>query len=717
MQFNAISSKDSEFYKTSVRAANTQDMVDNIFVHWDKLRMITNAHTGALEKRWAKRNVLNRKKVLLDAWPGMNPMHRPDFDVIRRQLKGPAYRDALMMPYINLEDLSSEKNLLCFMKSRAKVYPEHFAWSDSQPFKIAATMHAVKPAAQYPKVMLLTGQKSRDTYGKLQTVDMVDVDNTVWTRFAFQLSPELIVLETQQRLYRFLCRCAELLLHDLHLSGAAFERYRVDLKETPRLVDTTILSESVEWQSVSKMNALASYHLPRPFSLGSLRRLANAQRDAAKDAFWALHEEPVYFQEQLHLETQQFIEPCRKAFGAHTVKENALMSACIQVVRGACRDIILWEAIEVDLMKISALKIEHDAEIHLSKRLPPRYEEALYDFIGLVFTAWRYAMNGLRNILTTSPTFIDYFEMAVTNDGRCVDFKTPKASARSRWPPILTLLDDLNFKGFKTMGALNILDEMERIMISDTVQRNMVNTELAKEISKVAALAQIIDALYQRQPTIQPRQDSDQILRHHVARLKAIDDLEDYLTGTSLGPFTKPTSAFIYPVEKKRTLQQVERMRQAETKLDISWRQVDTKIMRHTGRTLLDWMGNRITSRDLHRTRPWQPELPKPVELSPPETPFQPFPDSAPDTTERFPTELRKKPKTRGEASFAIESTQPAPAPSAPKLSTPKFALSSKVHKTMRALFPPSTQDRTSRKVAWKDFLHAMYSLGFQIQK
>ncbi|KAI4263618.1 MAG: hypothetical protein L6R42_001242 [Xanthoria sp. 1 TBL-2021] len=173
---SAISKKDSEFNKVLRRAENVQGLVDDIFDDWGKLRVITNAYSGALAKRWTKRTVPKRKKILLDAWPGMNPAHRPDFEVIRRDIKGPAHRDALLIPYINLEDLSSEKNLLDFMDSRTKVHPEYFAFSDSLTFKTAVKMEAVKPAAQYCQVMLLTGQKSRDTYGKLKSVRRVDVD-------------------------------------------------------------------------------------------------------------------------------------------------------------------------------------------------------------------------------------------------------------------------------------------------------------------------------------------------------------------------------------------------------------------------------------------------------------------------------------------------------------------------------------------------------------
>ena len=46
------------------------------------------------------------------------------------------------------------------------------------------------------------------------------------------------------------------------------------------------------------MNAESSYRLPQTFALDRLRKLAAAKRDEADDTFWALPEDPSYFQEE-----------------------------------------------------------------------------------------------------------------------------------------------------------------------------------------------------------------------------------------------------------------------------------------------------------------------------------------------------------------------------------------------------------------------------------
>ncbi|KAL9024330.1 MAG: hypothetical protein Q9180_007933, partial [Flavoplaca navasiana] len=196
------------------RAQNAQTLVNDICANRDKLRVVTQTYGRMLAKQWTKRTVSKREEILLEAWPGMNPKHRPDFEVVLHGLKGGKHRDAIMLPYINLEDLSFKKNLLELMVSRTKVHPEYFAFSDKPPFKTAVPVEAVKPAAQYDQVMLLTDQNSQDTYGSLKNIDTADVEDFVWTGFGFQLAEGLVVLEIQQQLYRLLWRCAELLLHD-----------------------------------------------------------------------------------------------------------------------------------------------------------------------------------------------------------------------------------------------------------------------------------------------------------------------------------------------------------------------------------------------------------------------------------------------------------------------------------------------------------------------
>lgn len=262
----------------------------------------------------------------------------------------------------------------------------------------------------------------------------------------------------------------------------------------------------------------------------------------------------------------------------------------------------------------------------------------------------------------------------------------------------------------------------------DKTQRAMVNIEIARDISKMAAFAQILDAVVGHQPTIQKTEGADynSISLHHKVRFKVIDELETIFARIPLWRRCKPLSAFNYPVGKKPTSQHVEQMRRAEVKLDAFWEQVDKYFVPQTGKTIISWMGHRLNAREIYRTQPWSPDDQKPVHGSVPVSIYQPFLKTTPDIIDTIPPEPKKKQKTRGEIdpsqkTFTAEPTNtPATIPQAPQLpprAPQTFSLPSKFFKTMSASYPTSVEDRTSRKVIWKDFLHAMYSLNLRIEK
>ena len=218
----AVDAGKMEYQKVIRRVQKARGAVNIIFDNWEKLQCIVSKYNKALGKRWSKKDDHKRRVLLLKAWPNMSSVHRPDFDVTRHDRKGPAQRDPLMMPHINLEDLSSQNNLLHLILSRSEMDPGHFARTDCLRFDTALAMEAVKPAKAWKTIMLLTGQTTRNDYGRLIDLESpADSENILWTSFGFLLGQGLLVLKLQKRLYSFLVKCTELLLHDLDLAGLA----------------------------------------------------------------------------------------------------------------------------------------------------------------------------------------------------------------------------------------------------------------------------------------------------------------------------------------------------------------------------------------------------------------------------------------------------------------------------------------------------------------
>lgn len=140
--------------------------VQRIFDNFDRLKKIFGAYASTLSSRWMKRTVPKRK-LLLEAWPGMSQAHRPDFNAYRCGLKDSRHRDAYLLPYVNLEDLSTPKNLMLLLSARSQHAPDVFAWSDSSTTHMASAVQAVHVPRAIGYSMLLSGQRTRDTYGTI----------------------------------------------------------------------------------------------------------------------------------------------------------------------------------------------------------------------------------------------------------------------------------------------------------------------------------------------------------------------------------------------------------------------------------------------------------------------------------------------------------------------------------------------------------------------
>ena len=445
-------------------------LVSKIFDDWEALQAIVGAYSEVLSRRWSKKIVDKRKALLLEAWPAMPPAHRPDFDLLRRGLKGPKYRDMIMMPYINLEDLSTPRYLLQMLDSRTKMPPEHFAWSDSAPFQAAVRMQAVRDDPGFSEVMLLTEQKTRGSYGRLQSLEnQAEIEDIIWTGYGFQLGRGLTVLEIQARLYGFLLCMAKLLLHDFDLSSLTADS---NIPHTYRKTEQA--PEPKEWLSIVEINTQTFYGLPQPFSLTNLRRLVVAKRDEAEDSFCTLREDPAFFQTHISLYQSQHIVTQRKILRDETLGlvykagGGALKSAWVHVIHKTCRDVVTWNSIATEISRLEMLRASlHIDQRPLSKRLPPEYENAMGRFMCMMTFLWRLAVRDLGYVAASSPKLVDYFDFAHSIEH---GFSTVqlKESLEDEWPPILHFLVDIGREETSEfMGSMSMLEEMQRTVNSD----------------------------------------------------------------------------------------------------------------------------------------------------------------------------------------------------------------------------------------------------------
>ena len=133
-------------------------------------------HELTIQKRWTKKSKQQKLKILLDAWPGMPAVHRPDFDAFRKEsdqarAAGTRYREHFMWLSINQEDLAKPKNLLWLINSRARHHPSLFAAADMAATHLGRGSRALVPIFLNEHVMILNGATTLETYGKLVAWD------------------------------------------------------------------------------------------------------------------------------------------------------------------------------------------------------------------------------------------------------------------------------------------------------------------------------------------------------------------------------------------------------------------------------------------------------------------------------------------------------------------------------------------------------------------
>jgi hypothetical protein len=166
----------SSFPSAAEVRREASDRSQKIFDSFNTLNQILARHEETLRKRWTKRTKDARKKGLLTVRPNMPQTHRPDFRALERESQkqlpnGTRFRDAYLWPYINLEDLAQSRPLLLLLNARGRNLPDTFAHADFEAIHVGHVSGKIMPAFLNEHTILLHGQTTAKTYGKLLSWD------------------------------------------------------------------------------------------------------------------------------------------------------------------------------------------------------------------------------------------------------------------------------------------------------------------------------------------------------------------------------------------------------------------------------------------------------------------------------------------------------------------------------------------------------------------
>ncbi|TKA29579.1 hypothetical protein B0A50_03592 [Salinomyces thailandicus] len=741
----------------------TRERSTNIFANFRQLKAILDRHEACIKRRWAKKTKEQRRKILLIAWPNMSAAHRPDFEAFR--LESPEdrqadsrFKQAFMWPYINLEDLAKPRTLLLFLNARGRNTPDVFAYADEEAARFGRVARAIRPPfLDDDYAMYLSGRNSPERYGEILPYNVRD---KVWDDWVSQrgksVGDGLQILQTQQRLYRFLVRCCQEIMHDISAEALTSTAY-------PVLPEPLAVTEKVSGLApLAVMAAQAPYRVPGNLDLDRLCSILAAKSSAAEDHLWTLREDPGYFADcaqdacehhQANLpDTMGGVHPLFNGeCGGLDASWSMLLS---DIVAHAYRMVEIWNELHDQVINLKALQSTYAKSISVAKDLPEEYLLALLKFNHYVNIAAKGPLIQLRDNFSGSPPARRFFARCpykrtasgkvIVQDNLTIERRKCLKVAKVE-DELIFLINALASDGDQLhgMGQITVVDELERLMQSEPKAMAIISPLLAAIIADLSVVTEASRQINQYQPWAQVF-ESLLVDRKGGLEQEYKKKTEDWIhfhgtcerrEGVHLVRLGMPSGGkFYYPVDKRRTETTTEAMRKAEGNLDAFWAGVDRRMQHTAGKRVVGLAVRRLLSqpRILQRTPQWIEPMKAPRKsVMPAERLCKPLADVYFELEHRTEATLdksstltvpRNKHKTRKPGDPLINNTtlqERSTNITALAASTPQSTITvdARALKVFHTLFHTPSISATPGEVSWTDFLHAMTSAGFSAEK
>lgn len=726
---------------------HAQEKKQALLKDWRSLRDIISRHELTIQKRWVKKSKAQRLKVLLDAWPGMPPHHRPDFWALRLPDKEfeqqiVKFKYNFLLPFINREDLSRPRNLLLLINSRGRHSPAEFAGSDVRFQELGRATKAIESLSIELYTMVLNDVGEQDLerrYGSLLSW-RTSLEAVIQSQSRRQFRPGegLLVLDAQQKLYEFLVRCCHIILQDIPPEALTGEMYLVQ-PEPPMIQD----KDGQGYDSLATMASEAPYRLPRKVDFRRIEATLSARASAAQDHLWQLREDPTAFREALTTLDSHSLERLTDNFGRQ--HPSTYTNVYWQRLLGSLvSDLVVTADGFTDLSK-HAQNVRTQYE-RFADQLSPA-EDLPHEFMASILGLRIAVEYGSKHVLTTiaeaalsSPP---WKRLCVRHDldengvAPMIRYNAKMTDQEDHLWWLLSLMGQ-DGKRLSAIGLPLVLDELDRLLSADPhLKTSMISPYLARLIADLSTINQVSEQVDLLHPWSRMFKRA---LKHHPEVRKASDlvvieryKIIDYYLNPHrlanavqhLEPFKSPIS---YPILKQRTEANVELLRQAEANLDKLWQSIDELILQdqganssRLGRDLL------ATSRSIQRTPPWDPVAdlpkkktkPKPVLVA---TKTVPIEESMArllaEPLDEGVVQQQAKVKTRGAAAEPEAGAEEAAKSSVDDVPPPpRIEVDARALKVFHNLFYAPNASATPGEIPWTDFCYAMTHIGFTAVK
>lgn len=706
----------------------------SIFDSWNTLHVIIEHHEETIRKRWLKKTREQRKRILNAVWPGMATSHRPDIDQFKRKRNS---QEAYKWPSINTDDLSKPKLFLLFLSARARNQPFAFARADINACRFGITSRALIPGFLNEHVMMFTGRTSSNTYGELIAwEDHPDAFDWLTSQRGAHPGEGLLILEIQDRLYRFLVDCCKNILQDMT------EAVQIGAGAPPQPEPPSLMNNDLGLTSLATSTAEAPYRVPAELNLQRLESIIQAKVSDAEDHIWALREDPGYFasilqeyrdhRQELMVDTNGKRHPLL----ATPTQEHVFWGRVIQnSIVAPLAEMEIWGVLLDKVIDLRRLQIKYAAEIDPERDLPPDYAFAFYTFYHHLQNYVKGPIGVLKHGFVASPPMRSYFDREPQDPGstiiRIVSRARPRGEAEMIIWVMTTLFDE---QQLHLVGLNTLMDELERIQTEDAKAKKLISSWVTEKIADLAVLSHCQHQVELYQPWAASFETemagNQESIEKDLQRTQK--SFEKYFTTEldrsliSLG--TPHNGRFRYPADKRRTRENIEAMQQAEKNLDEFWCKLDRKLA--SVYALSPRVRSLLSQRVLERTPDWvEPIKPtKPAETQVSSSEVKPLATSLSNL--RFDPEQRSehaigrddlqstktKIKTRGTSSAQVSSFSIIAARTQPD-SQPLFSVDKRALKVFKSIFHTPSASSLPGEIAWQDFVYSLCSTCFFAEK
>lgn len=731
---------------------------ERIFDNQASLQAIVERHEDTIQKRWIKKSKPKRREIILGAWPGMAADHRPDLVLMKRHKPGQVFegeeRDAFLWPWINQHDLCKNEPLLLMLNARARSPPHAFAHKDLQPSTLGLLKGVISPGRYLEGYIMDFGNKTAsDTYGELVEGEWTSAKDPSGDAPRIRYGrchpgDGLCTLEIQDRVYRFLLDVAKSILHDF--DDPAGPQYPV--QPSPPLPSANSRDDGVV--SLAATNLEASYLAPGQTDFARLGQLLEARAGEAEDDLWAMREDPQSFATaavefmdhrpewvpdihgQLHPWTgpagfEEFrggMPPSFRVSGINNLRD-AFQSICLT---SAIVAVEFWDELRRMVGRAVALKAQQfDGKASPGDPLPREFAMALYRLQDGICRSIDQRIQIVRQAAWASPPIRPYVRRATA---RTTEDFVPVSTPPQQVLEFSGLLGGLfSQEEMQSIGHLagvqSLMDQYEQFC-STPKNLEAVSPYVAGEISNLALLSECLRQLQLFQPwasTFGREMSKPDIGQELDAAFRAsaqtLQPLQTQFFSASMCRTASKIASMDYPVNKRRTKDNVEAMRDAEKTLDDLWAQ----ILGASARALPP-SSKRVLSgaRGPARTPEWvEPARKKGGKSAANNTGTESVsrPSGGPQVTGESkkppPPASKPKEKTRGTpgaelAPAAGDDTARAAGSNAPPRAVRVDKRSLKAFGLL--FFAPSVSAQPG-ECAWTEFLHAMHEAGFVAEK